>query len=173
MIAPDADAFGPGKKFDTGKPRFDLLPAGAVRAAWAASSMRQPLGDCWFDCAQDMRRESIAVLAASTLAVLEAELGGVVTNDVDEANQYPRALLAVARVLALGAAKYGPNNWQRVTPFRSRYFAAWGRHYLQWLDGLDADEESGEPHLAHAACCALFLLSGEVGHTPAIVEAAP
>jgi hypothetical protein len=69
----------------------------------------------------------------------------------------PRALLAVSRVLALGAAKYGPDNWHRCTEPR-RYVGAALRHVLAYMAGEKTDAESGESHLAHAACCILFLL---------------
>jgi len=70
----------------------------------------------------------------------------------------PRALTAVARVLTLGARKYAPDNWRRVEGRRERYFAAAMRHLWAWWTGEDRDAETGESHLAHAACCVLFLL---------------
>ena len=76
-----------------------------------------------------------------------------------------RALLAVAAVMTFGAAKYGANNWQNVVPKR-RYYAAALRHLWARALGQREDPESGLPHLAHAACCVLFMLSGEVGHDP-------
>ncbi len=69
----------------------------------------------------------------------------------------PRALLAVARVLALGAKKYGPNNWHKCQE-PPRYVGAALRHVLAYMSGEKRDAESGESHLAHAACCVLFLL---------------
>jgi hypothetical protein len=62
----------------------------------------------------------------------------------------------VARVLAFGAAKYAENNWQQVPHGRWRYLGASLRHIFAALDGRKNDEESGLPHLAHAACCLLF-----------------
>lgn len=76
-----------------------------------------------------------------------------------------RALLAIAAVMTFGAAKYGDDNWQNVTP-RRRYYGAALRHLFARALGERIDPESGLPHLAHAACCVLFLLSGEVGHDP-------
>jgi hypothetical protein len=73
-----------------------------------------------------------------------------------------RALLEVAKVLAYGAAKYEPNNWQNVKP-RRRYYEALIRHVWARALGEKLDPESGLPHMAHAACDALFLLSLEVG----------
>ena len=67
------------------------------------------------------------------------------------------ALLQVAEVLTLGAAKYGADNWRKVDDV-SRYKAALMRHVLQYLSGQAVDAESGKSHLAHVACNALFLL---------------
>lgn len=68
------------------------------------------------------------------------------------------ALLRVGEVLAFGARKYGEDNWQHVPQARDRYYAAALRHLYAWRDGEENDPESGLPHLAHAACCVLFLL---------------
>lgn len=71
------------------------------------------------------------------------------------------AARAVVRVLAFGARKYAPNNWRRVENARDRYFSAALRHLVAWHQGERVDPESGLPHLAHAACCVLFLLAPE------------
>ncbi len=76
-----------------------------------------------------------------------------------------RALHEVAKVLTFGAKKYGANNWQNVKPLRRYFRAAIGHLWARAL-GEYLDPESGLPHLAHAACCVLFLLSAEVGHDP-------
>lgn len=68
------------------------------------------------------------------------------------------ALRAVARVLGFGADRYGIDNWQEVRDWRRRYYAATLRHMTAWWDGEKLDADSGEPHLAHAACSLLFLL---------------
>lgn len=68
------------------------------------------------------------------------------------------ALLEVSRVLALGASKYGDDNWRLVEPI-SRYEAAMLRHLAAHKMGEETDPESGLSHLAHVACNALFLLA--------------
>jgi hypothetical protein len=62
----------------------------------------------------------------------------------------------VAAVLAYGAKKYADRNWEKGM--------AWGRllrasigHLASWARGIELDEESGLPHLAHAACSVLML----------------
>lgn len=67
----------------------------------------------------------------------------------------------VVDVLAHGARKYSDDNWRRVPDARRRYFAAALRHIVAWYAGEYLDDESRLPHLAHAACCVLFLLALE------------
>lgn len=88
-----------GKKFDTGKLRWDLLP---------------------YDAVED-----------------------------------------IVAVLTFGARKYDDDNWKYVTPAKPRYFAATMRHLVAWFGGEKLDKETGINHLAHAACCILFLLWGD------------
>ena len=74
-----------------------------------------------------------------------------------------RAVTAIVKVLTFGAMKYGDENWRLVAAGRRRYLAAAYRHIIAWQQGEKLDPESGQPHLAHAACCILFLaeLDGE------------
>jgi hypothetical protein len=74
----------------------------------------------------------------------------------------PAALMEVAAVFAYGAKKYAPGNWARCDK-RRRYSDAAMRHILAWLAGNDADDESGLPHLAHAAASILMLRGLEIG----------
>jgi hypothetical protein len=70
----------------------------------------------------------------------------------------PDGVEAVGEVLQHGAKKYGERNWEKGMDW-SRCYGAALRHLFAWWMGNDRDEESGLPHLAHAACCVLFLLS--------------
>ena len=65
----------------------------------------------------------------------------------------------LSEVLTVGAQKYADNNWKNVKPFEDRYFAALLRHLFAWRKSQQEarDEETGLPHLAHAACCLMFL----------------
>ena len=67
-------------------------------------------------------------------------------------------LLEVVRVLTFGAQKYDDDNWMGVPEARKRYYDALQRHVEAWWGGEVADPESGFHHLAHAVCCALFLM---------------
>lgn len=73
----------------------------------------------------------------------------------------PNAELAVGRVLAFGAQKYARDNWRWVEDARTRYMDAALRHLNAVRRGESQDSESGEHHLAHAACCVLFMLELE------------
>lgn len=63
----------------------------------------------------------------------------------------------VVRVLTYGARKYEDENWKKVPLAEKRYLAAAMRHIVAMVRGEHTDSESGISHLAHAACCLLFL----------------
>jgi hypothetical protein len=71
------------------------------------------------------------------------------------------ALLYEAKVMALGAKKYGPYNWRGKPVRYTIYVSAAMRHLLAALDGQRLDPESGQPHLAHARACLGILLDAE------------
>lgn len=73
---------------------------------------------------------------------------------------------AVMQIREYGCKKYGdPENWRKVEP--KRYEDAMWRHILQCKKyGIDSiDEESGYPHLWHAACNIMFLIEMKVNVT--------
>lgn len=72
------------------------------------------------------------------------------------------AVAEVVKVMEYGAKKYARDNWQKVLEAKRRYFSATIRHLLARMNGERTDEESGLLHLAHAACCVLFLLALDV-----------
>lgn len=62
----------------------------------------------------------------------------------------PRAaMLGMARALSYGEKKYGTHNYRNGLSY-SRLSDAVLRHFLDFLEGIDNDEESGLPHLDHA-----------------------
>jgi hypothetical protein len=69
------------------------------------------------------------------------------------------ALKETSHVLAFGKDKYGAHSWRHNTREWSRMTDALLRHIGDWLEGEDNDPETGRSHLAHAACCVLFLLT--------------
>jgi hypothetical protein len=73
------------------------------------------------------------------------------------------AMNQTAAVLKFGAQKYAEHNWRAGFAW-SRPLAAAMRHLTAFNDGEDRDPESGLSHLAHAACCIMFLLEFEKTH---------
>lgn len=71
----------------------------------------------------------------------------------------PLATLAVAEVLASGAAKYGANNWHAIT-VEEHLNHAMG-HQLAYLAGDTQDD-----HLEHAACRLLMALEQKLAGRP-------
>ena len=68
------------------------------------------------------------------------------------------ALQQVLAVAEYGARKYSPDNWLQVPDAVQRYTDAMLRHQQAHLRGEVRDPESGLPHMAHAAWCALAVL---------------
>ena len=60
------------------------------------------------------------------------------------------ALEKVVDVFTYGAKKYGDRNWEKGIEL-DRLYAAAMRHLAEAQKGVALDEESGKPHLAHAA----------------------
>lgn len=72
---------------------------------------------------------------------------------------FSRALMAVGACIEFGTHKYpNPKNWQLVDNGIKRYRDAMVRHLLKYNAGIDKDEETGLPHLAHMAWNALAIL---------------
>lgn len=71
-------------------------------------------------------------------------------------------MLYVAKVMELGAKKYGPYNWRGNAVLATVYVDAAMRHLLAYLDGETIDPESGQPHTAHVAACMGILLDAAV-----------
>lgn len=74
----------------------------------------------------------------------------------------PIALLQVARVFGYGACKYDDYNYRNGLG-HERIYAAAQRHLLSWWSGEEYDPETGESHLAHAACSVLMLMDNRYG----------
>lgn len=93
----------------------------------------------------------------------ESKLSKVLGEKFD--NEKPRfsllpkgVLIKVITVLEIGAKKYQEDNWQHVAGAKTRYFDALHRHVDAWWSGERNDPETGQHHLAHAVCCAMFLM---------------
>lgn len=73
----------------------------------------------------------------------------------------PSSLAFLARVMELGATKYGSMNWRQNDVRATIYFEAALRHIWSALDGEELDPESGQPHAAHAMACMAILLDAK------------
>ena len=62
----------------------------------------------------------------------------------------------VVKVMMMGAKKYSPDNWQKIS--HERYVNALLRHAIDYQGGETFDSESGQSHLAHVVCNALFAM---------------
>lgn len=72
------------------------------------------------------------------------------------------AIEPIVKVLAYGAKKYGPNNWQGLEDFETRYQDAFMRHWKDYTCGEEYDPESGMKHLYHCFCNIMFLVWKEI-----------
>jgi hypothetical protein len=63
----------------------------------------------------------------------------------------------VGKVLTSGAQKYEAHNWAKGIK-ASRLIGACLRHVFAYMRGEVNDPEWGYHHLAHAACCLMFLV---------------
>ena len=107
-----------------------------------------------------------AHIPPETVAAIKKQFGTALKFDQ---HKLPLNLLSTeamnqtAAVLAFGAEKYAAHNWRAGFAW-SRPLAAAMRHITAFNDGEDCDPESGLSHLAHAACCIMFLLEFEKTH---------
>lgn len=83
----------------------------------------------------------------------------------------PEALRQAAWAHALGAAKYGVANWRENKVCATTYISAMMRHIGQYLDGEEADAESGLSHLAHVIASANILIDAK--HCGTLVDDRP
>lgn len=109
--------------------------------------------------------ELIPELSAASIA---EQLAGKGTKDDWDKLPYHLfpfdALDEVAIILAFGAKKYGERNWENGMNW-GRVFRACMGHMWAWFLRKGLDAETGRSHLAHAACCILFLLAWELRGT--------
>jgi len=92
--------------------------------------------------------------------VEEIKMGGGLryNNGKAELHPVPTSLkMAVAKTLMYGAQKYAKGNWRKGMSWTA-VSDCLERHMSCWLDGEEIDEESGLPHLYHAACNIAFLI---------------
>lgn len=102
-----------------------------------------------------------AVNASGEVRYVDPVTGGQKGKKLEEYGLIPPgALEQVARVYGMGAKKYDAHNWAKGYPWSLSYSALY-RHIEKTRKGEWLDEESGLPHLAHAAFHLFTLLEFE------------
>ena len=107
-----------------------------------------------------------ANIPKETMDAIQKQFGTALKFDTDKLPLHllsTEAMNQTAAVLKFGAQKYAEHNWRKGFAW-SRPLAAAMRHLTAFNDGEDRDPESGLSHLAHAACCIMFLLEFEKTH---------
>ena len=102
----------------------------------------------------------------ATLGAIQKQFGTALKFDTDKLPLHllsTEAMNQTAAVLKFGAEKYAEHNWRKGFAW-SRPLSAAMRHITAFNAGEDTDPESGLSHLAHAACCIMFLLEFEKTH---------
>lgn len=86
--------------------------------------------------------------------------GGMKATKRQRYDLLPKAGLdSIAEAMAYGASsKYPDHNWRKGFEWSKSYAAAM-RHMTAHWDGETVDDESGLPHLSHAGCHILFMLT--------------
>jgi hypothetical protein len=107
-----------------------------------------------------------ASIPPETANAIKKQFGTALKFDQDKLPLHllsTEAMNQTAAVLAFGAQKYAEHNWRKGFAW-SRPLSAAMRHITAFNNGEDRDPESGLSHLAHAACCIMFLLEFEKTH---------
>lgn len=107
-----------------------------------------------------------ATIPPETLTAIQKQFGTALKFDTDKLPLHllsTEAMNQTAAVLKFGAQKYAEHNWRKGFAW-SRPLSAAMRHITAFNAGEDRDPESGLSHLAHAACCIMFLLEFEKTH---------
>ena len=105
-------------------------------------------------------------IPSETIAAIQKQFGTALKFDTDKLPLHllsTEAMNQTAAVLKFGALKYAEHNWRNGFVW-SRPLSAAMRHITAFNAGEDTDPESGLSHLAHAACCIMFLLEFEKTH---------
>jgi hypothetical protein len=75
------------------------------------------------------------------------------------------AIMEIGKVYSMGADKYEDHNWRKGLLFMKHHIGAALRHIGKFVLGLDKDDESGLPHLAHACFHLMAVMTHQVNGT--------
>ena len=174
-----------GKKFDDGKPAYNIVPA-LVRveltpggnACGNLGAHVLPMPDEMDDDAAKefcLTKSLAKFYAGHHIFSLIWLCRYFMVKDSGytgfENIQFPLLGLGRAvKVMEHGSVKYGKDNWQSLSDFVDRYSSAADRHLGPYLAGQEFDVDSGLEHLAHFQCNALFLAWQALGGKPNTVS---
>lgn len=162
-----------GRKDDSGKARFDLIPAGVLvfLQGYLEGSVNSPTdknisnATCSLASFREFSSDFAPSSRASRLVPAVRALFAMLAPG-SSSSMPGEAMAALVRVLEFGAFRagkdgtgYGENNWQGVDNAIVRYYAAAMRHLNKIALGEKLNPESGEPHAAHALANVVFLIS--------------
>lgn len=147
---PPTPGRGGGLRYDAGKPRLDLIPAGFVAEVMHFFAVDPPISL--------MSTNHPALCALRVLHCFQTRERNDANSVVPAAVLFgTQGLLDCARVLDFGITKYSAWNWALGMPW-SKPIGCAMRHLLAMHDDPDAlDAESGLPHRGHVVCNLLFL----------------
>lgn len=132
-------------KFDAGKARLELLP---TELWWLVQSEEYtPILEAVIELADWSEKESDACLRDVYKLILD-ELGCTPIESIT----------MIANIMEFGAGKYGDHNWRAGMKW-SRLIGAAMRHMVSHAQGNLLDAETCKPHLWHALCCVMFLIT--------------
>lgn len=121
-----------GQRHNQGKPRYDLIP--------------------WYEFQTTQHEIPVALMHQGLLQWWVAR-----PFSADDIIAIPQSEIAdIAAVLAFGAVKYAPRNWEQGLLFSSCFSSACS-HATKLAYGQRNDHESGLPHAAHFWCNLLFI----------------
>jgi hypothetical protein len=143
-----------GIKYDQGKPKFALMPKNAIRKIANRMEACYAEGDYGSELLRALYCENFVDAACFAMLLMDTDYKPQYSGGYDMIPH--KSMVNVAKVLTFGAVKYGPDNWRIVPNAIERYESALFRHI--YTSGETIDPESGLPHLAHAACCIMFLI---------------
>ena len=143
--APSAPPMGSGARYNTGKPRFDLVPLHIIVDTLEGDT----------NVAESVALRTLRVLGgfqrrnvtAHTLVLAIEELG-------------TDCWVECANVFAYGEQKYSTWNWAKGMAW-SAVIGSCARHLLAMIMGDENDAESGLPHRGHVCCNLVMLITYE------------
>lgn len=105
-------------------------------------------------------------MIGSSAEALKQDSGKAMLSRIDKG-----FLEDIAQVLEFGSRKYAWNNWKKGFHYHRLLDAAL-RHIHAFAEGEDVDPETGYSHIAHAACCLMFL-DWHIKHRPDLDDRLP